>query len=153
MANDKAATGHSDLQVRASDIQFECTHCANILIVDREGVGMKLACPHCGDEIEVPAKSDVLDPSKNHGAKKQSKANPALQTTFDFADKSAADLDEHIQKLQRKLKENASQRTEIQGYINQETIKLHRRKLQLEKLLDKQGALDAEIAAAKAARN
>ncbi len=47
--------------------------------------------------------------------------------------------------LQRQLKENESQRTEITGYINQLNIQLHRWQLRLQTLTDRRTELSAEL--------
>jgi chromosome segregation ATPase len=47
--------------------------------------------------------------------------------------------------LQRKLKENESQRTEVTGYINQLSIQLHRWKLRLQTLNERKTELEGEI--------
>ena len=47
--------------------------------------------------------------------------------------------------LQRKLKENESQRTEVTGYINQLSIQLHRWKLRLQTLNERKSELEEEL--------
>ena len=47
--------------------------------------------------------------------------------------------------LQRKLKENESQRTEVTGYINQLSIQLHRWKLRLQTLNERKNELEEEL--------
>jgi chromosome segregation ATPase len=47
--------------------------------------------------------------------------------------------------LQRKLKENESQRTEVTGYINQLSIQLHRWKLRLQTLNERKTELEGEL--------
>ena len=47
--------------------------------------------------------------------------------------------------LQRKLKENESQRTEVTGYINQLSIQLHRWKLRLQTLNERKDELEEEV--------
>ena len=51
--------------------------------------------------------------------------------------------------LQRKLKENESQRTEVTSYINQLGIQLHRWKLRLQTLNERKTELEAELGATK----
>ena len=55
-----------------------------------------------------------------------------------------------ISDLQRQLKENESQRTEITGYINQHSIQLHRWQLRLQTLNERQKKLQAELASISA---
>ena len=48
--------------------------------------------------------------------------------------------------LQRRMKENESQRTEITSYINQLSIQLHRWQLRLQTLNEREKQLQSEIA-------
>lgn len=36
------------------DIVFNCSHCAQQLIVDAQGIGMEVPCPHCRQPIVIP---------------------------------------------------------------------------------------------------
>jgi len=47
--------------------------------------------------------------------------------------------------IQRKLKENDSQRTEVTGYINQLSIQLHRWQLRLQTLNKRKTQLEKEL--------
>ncbi|PYL76313.1 MAG: hypothetical protein DMF27_09330 [Verrucomicrobia bacterium] len=58
---------------------------------------------------------------------------------------SAASAPQELTDLQRKLKENESQRTEITGYINQLGIQLHRWKLRLQTLNERKTELEEEL--------
>ena len=104
----------------APDILFNCQHCASPLVVDAAAAGMTLTCRRCGKPTVVPALSN--GPS----------ALPA-QTT----------------ELQRRLKENESQRTEVTGYINQLSIQLHRWQLRLQTLEERRKQLDNDLLGAK----
>lgn len=54
----------TDIELTDRDIQFECDHCANILIVDKDGEGIELVCPHCGKPVTVPPYEPKPDPSR-----------------------------------------------------------------------------------------
>ena len=108
------------------DLFFKCEHCGIPLVVDRAAAGMTLNCQRCGKPTSVPA-ADKL-PANPEGAP----AQPASKAA----------------ELQRHLKENESQRTEITGYINQLNIQLHRWKLRLQTLNDRNAELKAALAAA-----
>ncbi len=101
-----------------TDIVFACVHCATSLVVDAAAAGVMLQCQRCGKPTIVP------DP-KPSGA-----ATPAVR----------------ISELQHQLKENESQRTEINGYINQLSIQLHRWQLRLQTLNERNKQLTDEIA-------
>ena len=104
----------------APDILFNCQHCASPLVVDAAAAGMTLTCRRCGKPTVVPALSN--GPS----------ALPA-QTT----------------ELQRRLKENESQRTEVTSYINQLCIQLHRWKLRLQTLNERKEELEGALESLK----
>ena len=104
----------------APDILFNCQHCASPLVVDAAAAGMTLTCRRCGKPTVVPASSN--GPS----------ALPA-QTT----------------ELQRCLKENESQRTEVTSYINQLGIQLHRWKLRLQTLNERKEELEGALESLK----
>ena len=104
----------------APDILFNCQHCASPLVVDAAAAGMTLTCRRCGKPTVVPASSN--GPS----------ALPA-QTT----------------ELQRRLKENESQRTEVTSYINQLGIQLHRWKLRLQTLNERKEELEGALESLK----
>ena len=68
--------------------------------------------------------------------------NSADATTLSPMPSASAKLAE----LQRHLKENESQRTEINGYINQLSIQLHRWQLRLQTLNERNKQLTDEMA-------
>lgn len=105
------------------DITFACVHCSTALVVDAAAEGMTLACQKCGKPTPVP--SIPAHPS----------GDPQAQA--------------HLADLQRQLKENESQRTEITGYINQLSIQLHRWQLRLQTLNERRQELDKELRAAQ----
>jgi len=111
----------SSAQTASGDIIFACSHCATSLVVDAAAAGMTLDCQNCGKPTTVPKAS--------------------VETTAQNAAR--------ISDLQRQLKENESQRTEITSYINQLSIQLHRWQLRLQSLNERQQKLEAELAAAR----
>lgn len=99
------------------DITFTCRHCSSALVVDAAAAGMTLDCQRCGKPTPVP---------------------PASIRQTDAAEGQVADL-------KRQLKENESQRTEINSYINQLSIQLHRWQLRLQTLNERKKELEAEL--------
>jgi len=47
----------------ADDITFECLFCRHLLVVDKKGAGLKVACPECGEKIVVPSQAAALEPT------------------------------------------------------------------------------------------
>jgi len=41
--------------IHSGDIVFDCPHCGKSLAIDPRGVGLMIACPDCGREVQVPA--------------------------------------------------------------------------------------------------
>ena len=92
-------------------------------VVEGAAAGMTLKCQHCGQPANVP-------PSNA--------AEAASQSAIPSASAKLAEL-------QRHLKENESQRTEINGYINQLSIQLHRWQLRLQTLNERNKQLADEM--------
>jgi hypothetical protein len=101
----------------AGDLLFKCQHCASPLVVNAAAAGMTLNCQRCGKPTLVPKGSASASPT----------------------------LPQELTDLQRKLKENESQRTEVTGYINQLSIQLHRWKLRLQTLNERKTELEEEL--------
>jgi predicted Zn finger-like uncharacterized protein len=107
-------------QPSSNDIVFACTHCATSFVVDAAAAGLTVQCQSCGKPTRVPT-----------------------QSASDIEENAATAA--RISDLQHQLKENASQRTEITGYINQLSIQLHRWQLRLKELNERKAKLDAEL--------
>jgi transcription elongation factor Elf1 len=115
--------GSTNPKSRTADIFFKCEHCGVPLVVDGTAAGMTLKCQRCGKPTRVPRVKAINDAN----------ASPVL---------SAA---EKLAELQHHLQENESQRTEINGYINQLSIQLHRWQLRLQTLNERNKQLADEM--------
>jgi len=113
----------TDSENRKADIFFTCEHCGVSLVVDEKAAGMTLPCQQCGKPANVPVSNTV---------------NAATQSPLPSASAKLAELQHH-------LKENESQRTEINGYINQLSIQLHRWQLRLQTLNERNKQLTDEM--------
>lgn len=113
------------LPKESDDLFFKCEHCGTSLVVDQVAAGMTLACQSCRQPTTVPRA--VLAGNRAH------------ELTQNVA--------EQLAELERHLKENESQRTEIGGYINQHSIQLHRWQLRLQTLNERNKELMDGIAA------
>ncbi len=109
----------------SGDLFFKCDHCGTSLVVDQAAAGMTLACQSCQQPTTVP------------------RAGPAGEQANEPTQNPA----EQLAELERHLKENESQRTEISGYINQLSIQLHRWQLRLQTLNERNKELADGIAA------
>jgi hypothetical protein len=108
--------GRPQARNETGDLLFKCQQCASPLVVNAAAAGMTLNCQRCGKPTLVPVVSA-----------------------------SAASGPQELTDLQRKLKENESQRTEITSYINQLSIQLHRWKLRLQTLNERKTELEEEL--------
>jgi hypothetical protein len=61
----------------------------------------------------------------------------------------AADVAARLTDVERRLKENDSQRTEVTGHINQLSIQIHRWKLRLQTLNERKTELEMELVSLK----
>jgi transcription elongation factor Elf1 len=115
--------GASETGASSNDIYFDCHHCSAPLVVDAAAAGMTLNCQRCGKPTHVPS---LVPPVAS----------------------APASPNEIVAELERHLKENASQRTEVIGYINQLSIQLHRWQHRLKTLNERHTELEIQIAAA-----
>lgn len=119
----QSATRPTEPRNGSADILFKCEHCHIALVVENSAAGMTLNCQRCGKPTTVPHSS---------------LASFAQQAPAPSAATKLAEL-------QRHLKENESQRTEINGYINQLSIQLHRWQLRLQTLNERNKQLADEV--------
>jgi rRNA maturation protein Nop10 len=106
------------------DIFFSCERCTSPLVVDGAAAGLTLTCQRCGEPTTVPHPSTV-HASEGH---------------------EPGSIQERLAELRRHLRENESQRTEINGYINQLSIQLHRWQNRLQTLDERNKQLTTEVA-------
>ena len=88
--------------------------------MDAAAAGLAVECQSCGKPTRVPAKSAAAITANATNAAR-------------------------VSDLQHQLKENASQLTEITGYINQLSIQLHRWQLRLKELNERKTKLEGEL--------
>ena len=136
------------------DIVFDCPHCRGELVVDQDGAGMTLSCSHCGRNVIVPSRvtttsAPAVRPDDGNAAASQDPQ--AMMRVFGFDMQPPDQVRRRQDELKLHLKENQSQTTEMRGHVNRATIDLHRLQLKLQKLQDRQAAIEAELLAAKAA--
>lgn len=120
-----ATVGETTLSAfQPSDLYFSCQHCSASLKVKATATDLTLECTQCGKPTSIPR------PPAN--------PDPGGTPTPDAAEKLA--------EWQRHLKENESQRTEVNGHINQLSIQLHRWQLRLQTLNERHKELTRQIA-------
>lgn len=45
---------NSDVDIKDTDIIFDCPHCAKSLAIDYRGAGLTIKCSDCGGDVQVP---------------------------------------------------------------------------------------------------
>ncbi len=138
--------------VTERDIQFNCPSCQTQLVVDRDGAGMEVPCPQCGQRLTVPAHQSRPAAASPGGVPttlrpQESAAPEAPARTFDFSTFAPEQLQRRLDELKHQLKENRSQDTEMRGHVNRATMELHRLQLRLKKLQERHGDIEAELTA------
>ena len=108
-----------------SAVIVQCERCGISLLADTAATGVTQKCERCGESMTVPQ---------------------ALS-------QSSESTSERLAELKRHLKENESQRTEVKGYINQLSIQVHRWRLRLQTLDERNKELTNEIAACRTAKS
>ena len=111
----------------ARKIVFQCPRCKTTLRVDQATSGSTLNCEECEKLIRVPGK------------------RPASKAPAEAAPVNPKKTAE----LERCLKENESQRTEVTGQMNQLNNQLHRWQLRLQTLNERKQQLEKELSGLK----
>ncbi len=44
----------ADIEIKETDIIFDCPHCAKSLAIDYRGAGLTIKCSDCGGDVQVP---------------------------------------------------------------------------------------------------
>jgi predicted RNA-binding Zn-ribbon protein involved in translation (DUF1610 family) len=137
------------IEITERDVVFDCPHCGGELIVDRDGAGMKVSCALCNGPVVVP---EYRGPSLQFLQAATAKLTRAIQTArnssprkYSFEGCSPDELKRMQSELQRALRENQAQTTEVKGHIHHATIQLHRYQLKLEVIQERQTELKAEL--------
>ena len=154
---------NESVNITDRDIVFDCPHCNGELVVDKAGAGMVFDCSHCGKPVTVPVNQEreiqnsmpALDARSAPvpGEAGQIDAGTQVQVSknvYDFSQRSVEDVEKRLNELKFQYKENSSQRTEMRGHINRAQIELHRYQIKLQKLVDRQLDMEAEIRSAQA---
>lgn len=141
------ATGNKPaVVVGGRDIVFSCPNCQSELVVDCDGAGLSVPCPHCGHSLTIPEYQALSQPGTASPALESSEpVSPAPQRHFDFTNKPREELERRFNELKHQLKENRSQDTEMRGYVNKATMELHRLQLRLKKLQERHLDIGAEL--------
>jgi hypothetical protein len=59
--NASFSNGGDDVEIKDTDIVFDCPHCGKSLAIDRRGAGMTIPCSDCGKHVEVPDLDEAED--------------------------------------------------------------------------------------------
>lgn len=145
-----SAETQKSVVITDQDLIFHCNHCQGELVVDREGAGLQVNCPHCHRVIKIPPAVAPVDPLLPAPPPLPAEPLP-VGPTFDFSQHSPEQMEQRHNELRGQLKENASQDVEMRGHINRATIELHRLQLKLKKLAERKLAIEAELKAVREA--
>ena len=148
-------TEGAEIEITERDIVFDCPHCGGELVIDQAGAGMQVDCPFCHTAVEVPEYKGpslrFLQTAAATLARSIQMARTVSPKNYEFQTLSTEDLKHRQTELQRALRENQAQATEIKGHIHHATIQLHRYRLKLEVNQERQAELKAELEALQTA--
>jgi len=54
VASEGAGADNQDLEIRPTDIVFDCPNCSHELVIDYRGAGLTVNCTECGQQVQVP---------------------------------------------------------------------------------------------------
>jgi predicted RNA-binding Zn-ribbon protein involved in translation (DUF1610 family) len=145
----------AEIEVTERDIVFDCPHCGGELVIDQAGAGMQVDCPFCHMTVDVPEYKGpslrFLQTATATLAKSIQTSRAVTPKSYEFQALPVEDLKRCQTELQRALRENQAQATEIKGHIHHATIQMHRFRQKLEVNQERQADLKAELEAVQAA--
>jgi hypothetical protein len=82
------------------DIVFHCPHCEKSLSIDPRGAGLVVACPDCGEPVEVPLESEEAPP-----VAQPTDAAPPSEQDFRSMEQDLAAVQEEMGRVREQLTE------------------------------------------------
>jgi predicted RNA-binding Zn-ribbon protein involved in translation (DUF1610 family) len=147
--NTPDAIESSGLQLTERDIVFSCPHCQGELAVDKDGAGLSLACPHCGQTVTIPEYSGpslhFLQAATSRLADALENARSSGPRNFRFEGQDQTELHTRQEELELQIRETQAQVSDLREQINHARIQLHRYQLKLEMLKERENELKAEM--------
>ncbi len=99
--------------VTEHDLVFDCPECKKLLVIDERAADLKINCPLCGKEIQVPQQVHVTQAIEHH---------------------DAATGAEKRDLLQKQIAENRMQYTEAMNKWHDHVTQANRLKVRIQKL-------------------
>ena len=99
--------------VTEHDLVFDCPECKKLLVVDERAAGLKISCPLCSKEINVPQQVHITQTIEHHDG-------------ATAAEKRAA--------YQKQIDENRMQHTEAMNKWHDHVTQANRLKVRIQKL-------------------
>lgn len=89
--------------IPATDIVFECPHCAKSLSIDQRGAGLVIRCTQCGEPVTVPIPEGME--IEDFDATPEELSAQLLQTrqSLSKAQKRAAELSAEVESMRERL--------------------------------------------------
>ncbi len=90
------------VDIRETDIVFDCVHCGKSLAIDYRGAGLSISCIDCGKTVEVPI-PEGMDITDIDGTEEEREVKVAhLRRCLVESKSRACKLEEEIQELTKR---------------------------------------------------
>jgi transcription elongation factor Elf1 len=85
-----------------TDIIFECPHCGKSLAIDPRGAGLTIACPDCGNQLQVPIPAGMEIADIDSSSEEQEIRIIHMREIIAEHQARIAVLEQHVQDLEQR---------------------------------------------------
>lgn len=94
-----AQSPDTDIEIKDTDIIFDCPHCAKSLAIDYRGAGLTIKCSDCGGDVQVPIPEGMEIDDLDRPLEDQELQIIQLRRSLQKAQDRIADLEEAVEDL------------------------------------------------------
>jgi chaperonin cofactor prefoldin len=134
----------SDIDIKETDIIFDCPHCAKSLAIDYRGAGLTIKCSDCGGDVQVPIPDGMELDDLDRPLEDQELQIIQLRRSLQKAQDRIAELESSIEDLMERrdvLERDRSEHTLKMGSLLEKTGVIETALKDITKALDAVSAL------------
>jgi len=148
---------NTTIEIKDTDIIFDCPHCAKSLAIDYRGAGLTIKCSDCGGDVQVPIPDGMELEDLDRPLEDQELQIIQLRRSLLKAQDRIADLENAVEDLMERrdaLERDRSEQTLRMGSVLEKTGVIETSLKEISKALEAVSALchtEAPAAAAQSA--
>ncbi len=98
-AEGDSANADDSMEIKDTDIVFDCPHCGKSLAIDYRGAGLSIPCSDCGNVVEVPIPEGMQITDVDSGTEEQGAIILGLRRSLAASDFRIRQLEAEISEI------------------------------------------------------